>query len=123
LTSPGVPYALALYADEVDRAELALSVVPAADGAVVHAGGELDMSTTDQLSDVINGLLREGHRRIVLDLTNLTFCDSLGLGTLIVLTRAARKQQTSLVLRNPGPFLTRMLDVTGVREGLTIAEA
>jgi anti-sigma B factor antagonist len=107
----------------VDRAELALSVVPAPDGAVVHAGGELDMSTTDQLSDVINGLLREGHRRIVLDLTNLTFCDSLGLGTLIVLTRAARKQQTSLVLRNPGPFLTRMLDVTGVREGLTIAEA
>ena len=107
----------------MERAELNLSVVPAGDDTVVRVSGELDMSTTDRLRDVVNGQLREHPGRIVLDLTELTFCDSLGLGTLVVLTRAARKQQTSLVLRNPGPFLSRMLDITGVRDGLTIAEA
>jgi anti-anti-sigma factor len=107
----------------VDRAELNLSVAPAGVDTVVRLSGELDMSTTDRLRDVVNGQLGEHPGRIVLDLTELTFCDSLGLGTLVVLTRAARKQQTSLVLRNPGPFLSRMLDITGVRDGLTIAEA
>jgi len=58
----------------------------------------------------------------VLDLADLTFCDSLGLGTLVVLSRAARVQQTYLLLRNPSPFFARMLDVTGVRTGLNIAE-
>ncbi len=107
----------------MDRAELKLSVVPAGDDTVVHVSGELDMSTTDRLRDVVEAQLRENPSRIVLDLTELTFCDSLGLGTLVVLSRAARKQQTSLVLRNPGPFLNRMLDVTGVRAGLTITDA
>jgi len=29
---------------------------------------------------------------------------------------------TYLLLRNPSPFFSRMLDVTGVREGLNIAD-
>ena len=64
----------------------------------------------------MNEELREPPSRIVLDLAGLTFCDSLGLGTLVVLSRTARVQQTYLLLRNPSPFFTRMLDVTGVGE-------
>jgi anti-anti-sigma factor len=106
----------------VDRAELQLSVTPGGDETVVSVSGELDMSTAEQLSDAVNSQLRESPGRIVLDLTDLTFCDSLGLGTLVVLSRTARNQQTFLLLRNPSPFFTRMLDVTGVREGLNISE-
>lgn len=80
------------------------------------------MSTAEQLSDAVTGQLRQGPTRIVIDLTQLTFCDSLGLGTLVVLSRTARNQQTYLLLRNPSPFFSRMLDVTGVREGLNIAD-
>ena len=110
------------YADQVDRAQLKLSVAPADDETVVTVSGELDMSTAEQLSDAITDQLRQGPARIVIDLTQLTFCDSLGLGTLVVLSRTARNQQTYLLLRNPSPFFSRMLDVTGVREGLNIAD-
>ena len=100
-----------------------LSVAPGDDETVVSVSGELDMSTAEQLSSTVADQLRENPARIVLDLAELTFCDSLGLGTLVVLSRTARNQQTYLLLRNPSPFFTRMLDVTGVREGLNISDS
>jgi anti-sigma B factor antagonist len=106
----------------MDRAELRVSVAHGDDETVVALAGELDMSTADQLSGAVNEELRLGSGRIVLDLSDLTFCDSLGLGTLVVLSRQARVQQTYLVVRNPSPFFTRMLDVTGVRAGLNLAD-
>ncbi len=108
----------------MDRADLRVSVAHVNEETVVTVRGELDMSTADQLSDTVNAELQKGTAgRVVIDLAGLTFCDSLGLGTLVVLSRTARVQQTFLVLRNPSPFFTRMLDVTGVREGLNIAPA
>ena len=105
----------------MDRADLRVSVTRGGDETVVAVIGELDMSTAERLSEAVNAELREGQNRIVLDLAELTFCDSLGLGTLVVLSRTAAVQQTYLLLRNPSPFFTRMLDVTGVRSGLNIA--
>lgn len=105
----------------MDRAELRMSVARGGEETVVTVDGDLDMSTAPRLADTVNEELREAPGRIVLDLAGLGFCDSLGLGTLVVLSRTARVQQTFLLLRNPSPFFTRMLDVTGVREGLNIA--
>ena len=106
----------------MDRADLRTSVARGDEETVVSVAGDLDVSTAEQLADAVNGELREAPGRIVLDLAGLTFCDSLGLGTLVVLSRTARVQQTYLLLRNPSPFFTRMLDVTGVREGLNLAD-
>jgi anti-sigma B factor antagonist len=100
---------------------LRTSVTRDAEQTVIHVTGELDMSTTSQLADTVNAELRQCPGRLVLDLADLTFCDSLGLGTLIVLSRSAQTQQKFLVLRNPSEFFTHMLDITGLREGLNIA--
>jgi anti-sigma B factor antagonist len=105
----------------MDPAELRMSVARDGTETVIRVAGELDMSTTSQLADTVNRELREFPGRIVLDLAGLTFCDSLGLGTLIVLSRAAQTQQTFLALRDPSPFFARMLDITGMRDGLNIA--
>lgn len=102
------------------RADLRVSVAHGDGETVVALAGELDMSTAERLSDAIADELRHGPGRIVVDLADLTFCDSIGLGTLVVLSRTARIQQTYLQLRNPSPFFTRMLDVTGIREGLNV---
>ncbi|HWB38371.1 MAG TPA: STAS domain-containing protein, partial [Rugosimonospora sp.] len=50
----------------------------------------------------------------------VTFCDSQGLGTLVVLSRRARMMGTALVLVNVGDFLLRVLDITGLRTALMI---
>ena len=80
------------------------------------------MSTVGRLSAVVSDLLNPAPPRVVLDLAGVTFCDSQGLGTLVVLSRKATVAQSVLVLINVGDFLLRVLDITGLRDALMIQE-
>jgi len=88
---------------------------------VVQLTGEIDMLTSSRLSDTVNDLLSDAPLRIVLDLAGITFCDSQGLGTLVVLSRKASTAQSVLLLTNVGDFLIRVLDITGLRSALMIS--
>jgi len=50
--------------------------------AIVHAAGDIDLATADQLWEALLAHLIPG-TRVVLDCTGITFCDSTGLRTLI----------------------------------------
>jgi anti-anti-sigma factor len=100
---------------------LAIAVRRSPGEAVVQLTGEIDMLTSMRLSDAVNDLLHEPPARIVLDLTGVTFCDSQGLGTLVVLSRKATTAQSVLVLTNVADFLLRVLDITGLRSALMIS--
>ncbi|MFG1675060.1 STAS domain-containing protein [Micromonospora sp. NPDC049282] len=104
----------------MDRAELSIAVNRTGDEAVLRLAGEIDMLTAAQLSTVVNEVLADPPPRIVLDLAGVTFCDSQGLGTLVVLSRKASHMQCVLMLSNVGDFLLRVLDITGLRSALMI---
>ncbi|GAA2704979.1 hypothetical protein GCM10010429_13120 [Micromonospora olivasterospora] len=87
---------------------------------MLRLAGEIDMLTAAQLSTVVNEVLTDAPPRVVLDLGGVTFCDSQGLGTLVVLSRKASRSQSLLVLTNVGDFLLRVLDITGLRSALMI---
>ena len=89
----------------------------------MELSGEIDMSTVQRLAKVVGDLLAtDPPSRVVLDLAGITFCDSQGLGTLVVLSRKASMAQSYLVLTNVGAFLQRVLDITGLRGALMIQE-
>ena len=90
---------------------------------VVALAGEIDMSTVQRLAAAVDDVLAEPPARVVLDMAGVTFCDSQGLGTLVVLSRKATLAQSYLVLVNVGAFLIRVLDITGLRTALMIQEA
>ena len=100
---------------------LKATVTASDEGTVIHLAGELDMSTVEALRQAVVAELHDAPARVIVDLGELTFCDSLGLGTLLVLTRTARSQRTLLVLRRPSPFFLRMVEVAGVGAALTIS--
>ncbi|MBM7083439.1 MULTISPECIES: STAS domain-containing protein [Micromonospora] len=104
----------------MDRAELSITVHRTGDEVVLRLAGEIDMLTAAQLSTVVNEVLADPPPRIVLDLAGVTFCDSQGLGTLVVLSRKASHSQCLLMLSNVGDFLLRVLDITGLRSALMI---
>ncbi len=108
------------YPGAVERPELSVAVRREAGEVVVHLVGEIDVSTASKLATSVGGLLAEGSGRVVLDMGGVTFCDSQGLGTLVVLSRRARMMGTALVLVNVGDFLLRVLDITGLRTALMI---
>lgn len=104
----------------MERAELSIALARTSDEAVLRLAGEIDMLTAVQLSSTVNELLSDAPTRIVLDMGGVTFCDSQGLGTLVVLTRKASHAQSLLLLTNVGEFLLRVLNITGLRSALTI---
>ncbi|MFI2780130.1 STAS domain-containing protein [Streptomyces sp. ALB3] len=94
---------------------------------LVHVSGEMDYETApffrDHLLDVIAG----GQRRVVLDLSAVSFCDSSGLSVLLGAWQQVTGSGAVLVLARVPPRVQRMLQVTGVDAVLhmygTLAEA
>jgi len=79
--------------------------------------------TVASLSTIVNEILVDPPARIELDMAGITFCDSQGLGTLVVLSRKAQHARVVLALTNVGEFLMRVLDITGLRSALMISSA
>lgn len=104
----------------MERPELSIAVQRSPSEAILSLVGEIDMSTAPRLSSAVVELLNESPARVVLDMTGVTFCDSQGLGTLVVLSRKAGLAHSCLVLVNVGEFLLRVLDITGLRPALMI---
>jgi anti-anti-sigma factor len=107
----------------VERAELSIEVERAPDEVTYHLAGEIDVLTVTKLSTLVNEELADPPARIVLDMAGVTFCDSQGLGTLVVLSRKAQHARSVLALANVGDFLLRVLDITGLRSALMISSA
>ena len=87
-----------------------------ADGIiVVDVRGTLDAATVDALRGALLNTL-SAHRpdTMIVDLTYVTFMDSMGIGTLVAGHNAAREVGTTFVLRNPSEFVHRQLRVTGL---------
>lgn len=106
----------------VERPELSITVQRTPDEVVIQLAGEIDVLTVNELSLVVNEVLADDQpNRIVLDMSGVTFCDSQGLGTLVVLSRKAQHAQVVLALSNVGDFLMRVLDITGLRSALMIS--
>lgn len=104
----------------MERPELSIAVLRDPDETVLKLAGEIDMLTAARLSSVVNEILADAPVRIVLDMAGVTFCDSQGLGTIVVLTKKASHSQSVLLLTNLGDFLLRVLDITGLRSALTL---
>jgi anti-anti-sigma factor len=88
------------------------------DGAiVVDVRGTLDAATVDALREaLLSTLQRERPPTMIVDLTFVTFMDSMGIGTLVAGYNAAREIGARFVLRNPSEFVHRQLRVTGLAE-------
>lgn len=107
----------------MERPELSIAVERAPDEVVLRLTGEIDVLTVTNLSAIVNETLAlsDPPARIVLEMSGVTFCDSQGLGTLVVLSRKAQHARSVLALTNVGEFLMRVLDITGLRSALMIA--
>ena len=89
-----------------------------ADGAIiVDVRGVLDAATVDALRAALLGTLTSDRpQTMIVDLTYVTFMDSMGIGALVAGHNAAREIGSRFVLRNPGEFVHRQLRVTGLAE-------
>ena len=97
---------------------LTLDVERNGDIATVKCHGKLVMGVCDVLTSTVRGLIPETER-VVLDLTDLTHMDSIGLGTLVRLYVSAKGGGSRLVLVNVGPRIQQLLGITNLLSVLT----
>lgn len=67
---------------------------------------------SNSFREKVKGLLAAGKKKIVLNLANVTYIDSAGLGTLVATFHSARSQGAMLKLANLGAKFKEVLQVT-----------
>ncbi|MEU9961383.1 STAS domain-containing protein [Streptomyces sp. NPDC050982] len=89
--------------------------------AVLRVSGEMDLVTSPVLRQRVHDAVAEGRHSLVLDLSEVLFCDSSGVGVLIATRRLLRSCQGRLRLILPaqgavdGSHVNRVLGALGVR--------
>ncbi|MEU3824864.1 anti-sigma factor antagonist [Streptomyces sp. SID486] len=89
--------------------------------AVLRVSGELDLMTSPVLRQRVHDVVAEGSHSLVVDLSDVFFCDSSGVGVLIAARRLIRSCQGRLRLILPdrgaedGSHVNRVLGALGVR--------
>jgi anti-sigma B factor antagonist len=83
------------------------------DVAVVWLNGRIVLGEeTIALREKVKGLLGEGKKKLVLNLNNVTFIDSAGIGALVAAYTSAKSMGATLRLCNLGSRTIELLQIT-----------
>lgn len=101
-----------------------INLAELAEGRVLlRVSGELDLSTSPQLGEMLDREL-DGGKSVLLDLSEVTFIDSTALNTLVTALRSCESNGGSLTV---GPDLpaqvSRVFQITGLDAVLPIASS
>ena len=111
-----LPGDIVLGKPDTMEAQLKIELDLRGDQAVVRMVGELDMATAPKLRETVIKLLQPslGVGVVILDLSEVTFVDSTGLGVLAASRQRVEREGGALVLRGPRPNTVKVLEVTGL---------
>ncbi len=87
---------------------------PSADVAVVELKGEVDLYTSPQFKDALLQAIGEGTARVVVDLSQVRFIDSTGLGVVVGGIKAVTARGGTLDLVCPEGRIRRTFEITGL---------
>ncbi|HJZ98379.1 MAG TPA: STAS domain-containing protein [Candidatus Solibacter sp.] len=80
---------------------------------VLHLRGRLDLATSPEFANLLQGLIGSGETKIVLDCRDLRYVSSSGLGTFIAAGKGL-SGNGKLVFAGLSPHLQSLFDMTGL---------
>jgi anti-sigma B factor antagonist len=93
------------------------------DVAVLSAGGDIDYSATPQLRERLADQIEAGKRRLVLDLSKVTFIDSTAIGALVgalVRLQDADGGSLAVVCDEHNRKVIRIFEIAGVESSIAL---
>jgi anti-sigma B factor antagonist len=109
---PGLPPVL--LSDEEENTVALKMTNREVDGvAVVALDGRIVLGEeSNALREKVKSLIAEGKKKVVLNMANITFIDSAGLGTLVAAHHSAKSQGAALKLAHLGSKFQEVLQIT-----------
>jgi len=100
-----------MAANPIPIPELNLETVKTPDETVVRCTGKITSSTSETLQTTVRSLMSET-KCVVLDLTDVSYMDSSGLGAIVGLYLSAKRQRCGLKLINLNQRLRELFRIT-----------
>ena len=104
------------------RKQPVLGVEQQGDACVVRLGGELDLYNAPQVRQALTDACAESPARVIVDLSEVDFIDSTGLGVLIE-GRTQLGNRRAFLLAAPGLETRRALEISGLDRHFTVHES
>lgn len=90
---------------------------------VVAASGDLDVASSPLLRDQLDRLISAGMGRVIVDLDEVDFIDSTGLGTLVGAAHKARSADGDVRLVCSNTRLLKVISIAGLDDHFAVADA
>ena len=90
---------------------------------IIEVGGEIDVYTAPKLRDKITELVGDGHHNLVIDMENVDFLDSTGLGVLVGGLKKVRAHDGTMELICSQDRLLKIFRITGLAKVFTIHDS
>jgi anti-sigma B factor antagonist len=100
-----------MAANPIPISELSLETVRSPEETIVHCTGKINAGTTALLQTTVRNLIPET-KTVVLDLTDVSYMDSSGLGAIVGLYLSAKRQHCQLKLVNLNKRLQELFRLT-----------
>lgn len=88
--------------------------------AVLTVSGDVDRDLVPAVRAALDELIAEGRVQIVLDVKNVTFMDSAGLGALVYGMRSSEAEQGGLRVAGAGMQVRRLMKLSGLDEAVAM---
>lgn len=88
--------------------------------AMLQVFGEVDLSNAAELRERLTDVIDAGHRRLVIDLSGMSFCDATGLDALLTGRRRMCDHGGWLCLCGMQPIVAKIFRITALNDAFTV---
>jgi anti-sigma B factor antagonist len=88
---------------------------------LIKVSGNLDAHTFEIFDEALNDLFSRRRYRLVVDMTDVAYVSSAGVGVFIAAANEAESNGGRVVLLNPSPAVKETLEVLGLAETFVVA--
>ena len=99
-----------------------LTEEPLPGGLMLAVSGELDLATAPALRERLSAAVDSGMTRVVVDLRDVTFMDSIGLAAVVHARSRLRADGRLALVVAPDSYAQLVLEITGMPRALAIFE-
>lgn len=86
----------------------------------IYLEGELDLSTASQFRSFTDPFVARTDKQIILNLGDLRYIDSTGIGLIISILKAKDEQGATLMVEEISPKIKRLFDLTGITKFIAV---